>query len=298
MQNKNRLSNGRINLFTPHRSLGLLPYWQIFPGARIASGLPIELARTGGLRPFALRQLPMESARCVNLLSIYFMEVFRDRISVMGFSERTTEAVTHGRYLVDGREPEAPVLVGFHGYAETAEIQFQRLQAVAGDDPWILISIQGLHRFYRGRSNDVVASWMTSQDREIAIADNVAYVRKVIEGVAKEYSANSKRVMTGFSQGVAMAFRCATGLGSPVDGVIALGGDVPPELDAPTLAGIRTVLLARGTRDEWYTAAKMTADERRLRAAGVNVQILSFEAGHEWNAEFNQAAARYIHSLR
>ena len=51
MQNKNRLKDGRINLFTPHRSLGLLPYWQIFPGAEIASGLPIELARTGGLRP-------------------------------------------------------------------------------------------------------------------------------------------------------------------------------------------------------------------------------------------------------
>src|SRR6516164_2453179 len=98
----------------------------------------------------------------------------------MGFIQRTIEAVTHGRYLVDAREPGAPVLVGFHGYAESAEIQFERLQAVAGADPWILISVQGLHRFYRGRSTDVVASWMTSQDREIAIADNTMYATKVI----------------------------------------------------------------------------------------------------------------------
>jgi predicted esterase len=216
----------------------------------------------------------------------------------MGFSQRTIEAVTHGRYLVDGREPGSPVLVGFHGYAESAEIQLERLQAVAGADPWILISVQGLHRFYRGRSKDVVASWMTSQDREIAIADNTMYATKVIDAVAKEYSANSKRVLAGFSQGVAMAFRSAMGLGRAVEGVIALGGDIPPELDASALSSIRTVLLARGTHDDWYTAEKMTADERRLRAAGVNVQILSFDAPHEWTAEFNQAAARYLQSVR
>lgn len=220
-------------------------------------------------------------------------------MSFMGFSVRTIEAVTHGRYLVDGGEQGAPVLVGFHGYAETAEIQFERLQAVAGADPWILISVHGLHRFYRGRSYDVVvASWMTSQDREIAIADNTAYTTKVIDAVANEYSANSKRVLAGFSQGVSMAFRCATGLSRPVDGVIALGGDLPPELDASALSRIRTVLLARGTRDEWYTAEKMASDERRLRAAGVKVQILSFDAGHEWTAEFNQAATRYLQSVR
>src|SRR5215467_9795888 len=111
----------------------------------------------------------------------------------MGFSERTIETVTHGRYLVDGRESGAPMLVGFHGYAESAEIQFERLQAIAGADPWIVLSVQGLHRFYRGRFTEVVASWMTRQDREIAITDNTMYATKVIDIVAKEYSANSKR---------------------------------------------------------------------------------------------------------
>jgi predicted esterase len=215
----------------------------------------------------------------------------------MGFKERTIEAVTHGRYLVDSSESGSPMLVGFHGYAESAEIQFERLQAVAGAKPWIVLSVQGLHRFYRGRFTEVVASWMTSQDREIAIADNTLYATKVIDIVAKEYSASSKRVLAGFSQGVSMAYRCAAGLGRPIDGVIALGGDVPPELDASALSRIRTVLLARGTRDELYTAGKLTSDERRLRAAGVNVQILSFDAAHAWTAEFNQAAAQFLQSI-
>jgi predicted esterase len=217
----------------------------------------------------------------------------------MQYNERSIEALTHGRYLVRGGKPEEPMLVGFHGYAETAELQFNRLAAITGTDPWILLSIQGLHRFYRGRSTDVVASWMTRQERELAIADNIVYSAKVIDTVAKEYSANSQRVLAGFSQGVAMAFRCATGLGQGAQvAVIALGGDVPPELDASALSRIRTVLLARGTGDEFYTKEKLAADQQRLRAAGVDAQVFVFDAGHEWTPEFNQSASSFLRSLR
>jgi len=41
--------------------------------------------------------------------------------------------------------------------------------------------VQGLHRFYRSRSEIVVASWMTKQDRELAIGDNIDYVRRAVE---------------------------------------------------------------------------------------------------------------------
>jgi predicted esterase len=216
----------------------------------------------------------------------------------MEYKERLAETITHGRYLVNEGARGAPLLTGFHGQGESAEMQFDRLKSIAGEDSWIVVSIQGLHRFYRGRSTDVVASWMTRQDREVSIADNIRYTVKVIDSVAKEYSANSSRVMAGFSQGVSMAFRCAAGSGQVVDGVIALGGDIPPELDASALSRIRTVFLARGTRDEWYSAQKMTDDERRLREAGVRVQVFSFDAGHEWTPEFAQAAARYLREIR
>ena len=79
---------------------------------------------------------------------------------------RTIAAATHGRYLVvhpadpvpDPRSPAAPpLLVGFHGYAEPASAAMERLQTIPGSSAWRLISIQGLNRFYRGRSQDVVA---------------------------------------------------------------------------------------------------------------------------------------------
>src|SRR5687767_15350660 len=90
-------------------------------------------------------------------------------------------APTHGRVLVrDAGDPEG-ILVGFHGYLENAAIMMARLEAIPGLERWTLVSVQGLHRFYKGRSEEVVASWMTRQDRESAISDNIAYVDNVVE---------------------------------------------------------------------------------------------------------------------
>ena len=215
----------------------------------------------------------------------------------MALIERSIETVTHGRYLVEAAKAGLPMLVGFHGYAESAEMQFTRLRSIEGADRWVLLSIQGLQRFYRSRSTEVVASWMTRQDRELAIVDNTLYAAKVINDVAKEYSCTNKLVLSGFSQGVAMAFRTAVGLGRPVDGIIALGGDVPPELDTSALSHIRTALIGRGNNDEWYTAEKLADDERRLNEAGVQVETFSFDAGHEWTSEFSRAATRFLNSI-
>src|SRR5229473_1497765 len=117
--------------------------------------------------------------------------------------------------------------------------------------PRKLSSNQGLHRFYRGRSEEVVASWMTRQDRELAIADNVAFVATVVESLAREWPAPPTLVFCGFSQGVAMAFRAACSSERRVSGIVAAGGDVPPELGREALARVGAALILRGQRDEW-----------------------------------------------
>jgi predicted esterase len=214
-------------------------------------------------------------------------------MSSRDFVERTIATGTHGRYLVSpGRTPDAPLLVGFHGYGETAEEEFSRLCTIQGIDHWTVASVQGLHQFYRRRTNDVVANWMTRQNRELAIADNIRYVFTVVNRLSEQKPATL--VLTGFSQGVAVAFRAAVGLDQPVAAVIACGGDVPPELDAKALARIPAVLIGRGARDEWYTPEKQAADESRLRDAGVMVQVAILDAGHEWTAEFSGICGRVL----
>lgn len=206
---------------------------------------------------------------------------------------RTPAVSTHGRYLVEpSRVEPAPVLIGFHGYAEDAEAQLERLRSVPDVESWLVVSIQGLHRFYRGRGRDrgVVASWMTSQDREMAIADNLAYVNAVLEEVKRDHRVTDVVALAGFSQGVAMAFRVACGLPVPA-AVIAVGGDVPPELDQDALARIPAALIARGVRDDLYSEAQWNDDQIRLRVAGVGVHPVTFDGGHEWTADVSKGAS-------
>ena len=210
--------------------------------------------------------------------------------------ERAIAAGTHGRYLIEppASSGPAPILAGFHGYGEGADAQLERMRRIPGADRWRLVSIQGLHRFYQRRANEVVASWMTRQDRELAIADNLAYVAAVIDAVDREYPGAPRLVFSGFSQGVAMAFRAAAASPRAVDGVIAVGGDVPPELDAAAVGRVGRALVCHGTRDEWYTEAIFDRDVRRLREAHVAVSPVTFDGGHEWSDAVVQAASAFL----
>src|SRR5512141_2000798 len=106
------------------------------------------------------------------------------------------ETRTHGRYLVEPG-PSSRLLVGFHGYAENAERCLAELLRIPGAGEWTVVSIQGLHRFYQSRTGDIVAGWMTSQDRLLAISDNFAYV----EAVLHQLPPAETKVFLGFSQG-------------------------------------------------------------------------------------------------
>jgi predicted esterase len=213
----------------------------------------------------------------------------------------TIEARTHGRYLVDRPDAPglAPMLVGFHGYAETAETMMENLRALARSDhgtirDWCLVSVQALHRFYN-RRRDVAANWMTRQDRELEIANNTAYVWSVVRAVERDHRARRPLVFVGFSQGVAMAYRAAAA--GACDGLILLAGDVPPDV-APRVSELPPILLGRGKGDEWYTAEKSAADRAVLSGAGVTVTEHVFDAGHVWDASFTTMAQVFLRRLQ
>ena len=83
------------------------------------------------------------------------------------------------------------------------------------------------------------------------IADNIEYADRAIKAAAP---VDVPLFTAGFSQGVAMAFRSGVRGRRRASGIIAVGGDVPPELLADGTIEFPAVLLARGETDEWYTA--------------------------------------------
>ena len=205
------------------------------------------------------------------------------------------ETATHGLVLVD--EPQDPysgrLLVACHGYAQNAEIMLEDARRIPGvKEGWRVVSVQALHRFYARADQSVVASWMTRQDRELAIADNVAYLDRAVD-VAGGREARVI-VFLGFSQGAAMAYRAALQGRHPAAGIIALGGDIPPDAQLETARAWPPVLLGAGTRDTWYSAERAAADERHLTARGVRHEIVRFDGGHEWTDEFRDVAGRWL----
>jgi predicted esterase len=91
-----------------------------------------------------------------------------------------------------------------------------------------------------------------------------------------------------------MAYRAAALARHPCQGVIALSGDVPPEIAPADLARLPPVLVGRGRSEQWYDEAKMSRDVERLRAAGVAVHTSLYDGGHEWTDAFRADAGRFL----
>ena len=211
-----------------------------------------------------------------------------------------------GRVLVDRAVDPVGALIGFHGYAQCAEDMLDELRLIPGADRWTRVSVQALHQFYIRGNSKVVASWMTRQDRELAIADNIAYVQEALTRVFAEEAGVDvpahgstrapahQRIYIGFSQGVAMAYRAALHSPTPATAIVALAGDIPPEVkDDKSLVWPR-VLIGVGEREEWYTGEKLEADQAFLRERGVSHDVVRFDGGHEWTDEFRAAAGRLL----
>lgn len=205
---------------------------------------------------------------------------------------------THGRYLVDPPDGDGPwpVLVGFHGYAESATTHLEVLSRLDPAHAWLRVSVQGLHRFY-ARMQDVVASWMTREDRALAIADNIAYAEAVKAAVLAQYATRPPIVVVGFSQGAAQAYRAGLAYGDACVGILVLGGDLPPDV-APHASRLPPVLIGRGASDTWYPSERLVSDQERLTAAGCRVDVCEFAGGHEWAEAFVTQARGWLDARR
>jgi len=198
---------------------------------------------------------------------------------------RTIEAQTHGRFLFEDRGAER-LIVGFHGYAESAEVHLEELEKIEGIARWSVVAIQALHPFYT-RSGNVVASWMTKLDREIAIEDNLRYVANVLATLPVP----QRLVFSGFSQGAAMAYRAAAA-NPQASAILVLGGDLPPDITGD----LPPILIGRGERDEWYSDEKFEKDLKSLEGRA-RVTTCVFDGAHEWSDPFRRAAAEFLQTL-
>ncbi|MEI6243540.1 MAG: dienelactone hydrolase family protein [Acidobacteriota bacterium] len=210
------------------------------------------------------------------------------------------ETPTHGRALVkSGINSATPrvVIVGFHGYGQNAEDMMAELEAIPGAaaDGRILVSVQALHRFYAKGEQKIVASWMTRQNREEAIDDNLGYVDRLLNEIGNQFDELIPDfILLGFSQGVAMAYRAALLGRHQVAGIVAVGGDIPPDVKSVPAGRWPRLLIAAGRTDHWFTPDKVAADEAFLQSHGVAHRLLRYDAGHVFTDDVRAAIGAFF----
>lgn len=181
-----------------------------------------------------------------------------------------------------GVDQHTTLLVALHGWGQSGRSFLRRFRSLQSSNV-LVVAPQGPHQLYLDMETRKVGfSWLTAYDRKRAVSDIVALLDTVLEAVEGTYGVKSAPVLLGFSQGVSMAYRYSL-LGSRnVLGVIACGGDLPPDVatalpDAPRFP----VLLVHGREDTIVPFSKYEAAREKLTALGVVVETCLFDGGHD-----------------
>jgi predicted esterase len=153
-----------------------------------------------------------------------------------------------------------------------------------------IVAPEALSRYYldntRGGSHAasaVGATWMTREDRESEIADQVSYLDTLSDTVASAVApAAVQLTVLGVSQGVATACRWLDHGRTRPHRLVCWGGAIPDDVRLGEGAPLRhpKLWLVAGSRDIYATEERVAGQESVLRAAGVPFTRLAFEGGH------------------
>lgn len=193
------------------------------------------------------------------------------------------------RYFLEGDPATAhDVWYALHGYGQLAADFVAGCRALF-EPGRLVVAPEALSRFYLDRTPPppgtppkVGATWMTREDRDAEIADQIGYLDALHAHVgALRGDASATVRVLGFSQGVATAVRWVLAGGIVPDELVLWAGNAPPEIDAGArkLAGMR-VTLVTGEKDSLVEWANMEETAMRLGAFGLDVRLLRFAGGH------------------
>lgn len=197
------------------------------------------------------------------------------------------------RYYTLGRAGPELGQVWFvcHGYGQLAARFIRRFRGL-DNGRRLIVAPEALSRFYlgdhggpHGPESRVGATWMTREDRLREIDDYVRYLDLLHDHVMAGVDRASVRVVVlGFSQGTATVARWVTLGRVRPDELILWAGGFPPDLDlqraAERLAGVRVRIVA-GEQDRLVTPRALEAEIGRLRAHGLEPELIRFDGGHQ-----------------
>lgn len=199
----------------------------------------------------------------------------------------SVEVARHGRIgLVGDPAVATEAWLILHGYGMLARGILHWFEAAERPDR-LLVAPEGLSRFYQEHKGmrTVGASWMTREDRDLELADQQAYLDRVVGELIGHIA---RLEVHGFSQGVAAAARWTVRRVRPVHRLVCWGGTLPEEIDGADLAAATApepIHFVVGDRDAWVSPKAVADGVDRLAAAGVSAELHRFSGGHRIDNE-------------
>jgi predicted esterase len=144
--------------------------------------------------------------------------------------ETLTAPRTYRYFTYGNPETASKLIYVFHGYGQLAEYFIRKFHSLPED--YFIVAPEGMHRFYiKGSSGRVGASWMTKDDRESDIHDNLQWLNILDQEIMRKYSFKEKFIL-GFSQGGSAACRQHFNGTFNADHLIVWASSFPPEMES------------------------------------------------------------------
>jgi predicted esterase len=197
------------------------------------------------------------------------------------------------RYFTLGEFSEKTKRVWFvcHGYGQLAEY-FIRNFEVIDDGTNFIVAPEALSRFYlEGFSGRVGASWMTKEERDSEIADNVQYLNELYFTILKDQDIEKLNIhVLGFSQGVPAACRWVADGEVKFDKLILWAGIFPPDMNndfqftADHLLKDKQTYIIYGNKDPFLKEEHFKEIEN-FGKIKPDLKVIIFEGKHELKGE-------------
>ncbi len=175
--------------------------------------------------------------KMVLLLSVVCMGLFWFGSEVFGGDDLILEKIRYKReersywvYLPEGYdgEEELPMVFAFHGYTAFAEGMVEYVDFRKAADAHGVIMV-----FPQGALLDNLTHWNVGGWTNHSKKDDVGFVSKIIDAMAKKYAVDLSRVYaTGHSNGGYMSIKLACELDKRIAAVASVSGSMTPEMFA------------------------------------------------------------------
>ena len=190
------------------------------------------------------------------------------------------------RYYSAGGEagPVRHLWIVLHGYSQLAASFIDQFDVLSRDGSMI-VAPEGLSRFYiKGYFGKVGATWMTREDREHDILDNMKYLDAMLDDVFQRLDGTPERVtVLGYSQGGSTAARWASVTTQAIHNLVLWCSDFPRDISGPSLAVLRQLNFwyVHSSHDEFMDDDLFVKQTEYLDEKKVGYQKLFFEGKHE-----------------